>query len=294
MDLDGNSGIVNINCVGNGELFPTDLCDDLSCFTINIRSLQFKFGDLKTYLAIMNVSFTFIVITEVWLDDASVAGFHIDGYKSKHCLRNNHGGGLLVFYRDFLQVEVVDGYSGIFDCHESLLLNCFLKNYGRLYLWAFYRPPQMSISSFCDYLELNLSRLVNKRVIMTGDLNINLLNILSPAASRFTNIMASFNFKHCINGATYFSPTSRTPTSLLDHFWHNMNINYKSFIVYPPIADHMGIVLFLDVKIQDKFNIWFRNFSHLNKNNFVACFLLRVMMLCLKQVDFLLAGTVSR
>ena len=31
----------------------------------------------------------------------------------------------------------------------------------------------------------------------------------------------------------------------------------------------MGIVLFLDVKIQDKFNLWFRNFSLMNKNNFV-------------------------
>ena len=270
MESDSNCNIVNLHCTNNnGELFPGHSDGELSCFTINIRSLRNKFGELKNYLAIMNVSFTFIIVTEVWLDAASIKGFQIDGYKSKYCVRNNNGGGVLVFHRDFIKVEIDNNYSGIFDTHESLFLNCFIKNYGRLFLWAVYRPPQMSVTSFCDYLEDNLNRLVNKKVILTGDFNINMMDNLSLATTRFTNVLVSFNFKHCINRATYFSSIARAPTSLLDDFWYNINTNYKSYIVYPPISDHMGIALFLNVRIQQKFEISFRNFSPNNKSNFV-------------------------
>ena len=107
-------------------------------------------------------------------------------------------------------------------------------------MWSFYRPPRRPKKLFFDYLERNLPYTLGKKIIMTGDFNIDLIDKDSHDTDTFVNIMKSFGLYCTIDKSTYFSPILENPTTCLDQFWHNIAESNKSFIIYPPLADHMG------------------------------------------------------
>ena len=152
------------------------LSNEFSVLTINVRGLRGRFPELLSYLSELKKEFTFIILTEVWLDENLNIGFQIPNYNSVCCLRNNRGGGIVAYYKDSLHIDVVDDKTGIFESHEALLLNCHVPNYGEIYLWSFYRPPSRPKRLFIDYLEHNLSYVLDKKIIMTGDFNIDLID----------------------------------------------------------------------------------------------------------------------
>ena len=89
----------------------------------------------------------------------------------------------------------------------------------------------------------------------------------------FVNIAKSFGLSCTIDKSTYFSPILGIPTTCLDQFWHNVADRNRSFIIYPPLADHMGVLLCIEYKnksSQNKVEIKYRNFSLVNKNVFLT------------------------
>jgi hypothetical protein len=109
------------------------LSNEFSVLTINVRGLRGRFPELLSYLSELKKEFTFIILTEVWLDENLNIGFQIPNYNSVCCLRNNRGGGIVAYYKDSLHIDVVDDKTGIFESHEALLLNCHVPNYSEIY-----------------------------------------------------------------------------------------------------------------------------------------------------------------
>lgn len=250
----------------------SDVNDKLTVFTINIRGLRGKFTELLGILNLISVNFTFIVVTEVWISEGSNAGFQIPNYKTVHSLRNDRGGGIIVYYRDNLDIEIIQEKTGIFPSHEALLLSCNITGIGDMYLWCFYRPPGLSAGLFNLYLETNLPFVLGTRTILTGDFNFDtLLSRRTVSIQDFVDIMISFGFFSCIDKPTYFSPVLQRPTSCLDNFWQNINMGYLSYVIYPPVSDHMGIILSVDfgISTKNKIKINFRDYSIRNKNKFL-------------------------
>ena len=82
--------------------------------------------------------------------------------------------------------------------------------------------------------------------------------------------MHEFSFHCTVNAATYFSPINSRETSCLDHIWHNFLFKSQTFIISPPIADHLGVASFLDYHMPEtKKTIQFRCFNDRNINLFL-------------------------
>ena len=247
------------------------LSNNVAFLTINVRSLRNKFTDLLHLLDTFHSNFLLICLTEVCLDANCDLNFTIPMYNCYKCLRNGHGGGIMVYVHKSIKAEIITDMSGIFQSHESLLIKCNMPSLNEFFLWTIYRPPSLSKPNFFEYLLNNLNFFQNKKVFITGDININLLNNSSPDVLQFSQIMHSFNLSCDINKPTYTSPLNKEPSSCLDHVWHNCQLPIKCFIVYPPFSDHMAVVFSVQIEAALAcLNIHFRDYSFGNKTRFLS------------------------
>ena len=118
---------------------------------------------------------------------------------------------------------------------------------GRLTVGDIYRPPSRSVESFMHTLQEFFNQ-PNLKCIIAGDFNINLL---SNGSADFVNFIHEFSFYCSVNTATYFSPIKLDETSCLDHVWHNLLYKTQTFVISPPIADHLSVASFIDYPIPD-------------------------------------------
>ena len=263
-----NNSCQNINS-DNYNVIDLQMKNKLTVLTINVRSLCGKHAELLTFLNSFAYSFMFICLTEICLDENNDAGFGIPNYVCFKKLRNNYGGGIFVYVLKGISVKLVDERTGIFSSHESVCLKSCLPNIGDFYLITIYRPPRLSKNEFLDYLDSTMEFFQSKKMCITGDFNLNLLNSNDAYIVQFCNIMSSFDMHCTIDKPTFTSNTTREPLSCLDHFWHNLNSSTHSFVIYPPFSDHLAIVLCVDciVPVPQNFTE-FRDFSYNNKTSF--------------------------
>ena len=139
-------------------------------------------------------------------------------------------------------------------------------NESELYILGCYRPHSGTIEEFItDFSHvLNNQKLQNKRTILLGDLNINLL-IDNPEREQFMNFMRSYYFVPRITKPTRFSSNENETPSLLDQIWTNFVDNVITGILSIDITDHCPIFLYLPIDnnkhSNDKIKITFRDQS---------------------------------
>ena len=84
--------------------------NNTSILHINIRSLVKNFDSLSNFMySINHYNFTFLAITETWLNDTSpINTLYIDGYKLTHINRcnNRRGGGVALYSKDNLDIKI--------------------------------------------------------------------------------------------------------------------------------------------------------------------------------------------
>ena len=256
-----------------------ELNDDLLTFScVNTRSLSNKFVELKSQLSLLRTKFTFLAITETWLRPHLDIGLELEGYKSISLNRNSNsldsntvrGGGIKLYFKDSLNVSVRHDYDNWNDTAEILFVKVDIGGLGLLNLCIVYRPPDKPIPGFVTFCNTLLEDFTNRKLVLMGDLN---LDVLSDERSRpltdFINTMNSFGFINEVNLPTYVLPSNNRAVSCLDHLWHNLSIERKSFVVYPNIADHFLILVCFKLKIKNGFTITkFRDFSEDNCSEF--------------------------
>ena len=214
--------------------------NNVSLLTVNLRSINYKFSELVGRLAMLAFKFTFIIVTETWLNKDNDV-YKLPGYKSCSVVRSEvRGGGVKIYYRDSMDVCVIDNLSGVFQSYEGVFLNVNIRHLGNLVVGGVYRPPSSPLDAFMNVLEEFLSH-NNLKCILIGDFNINLL---ANTASNFINLMHEYSFKCTVNVATYFSPLAVNDTSCLDHVWHNLTYMSQTFVISSPIADHHAVASF--------------------------------------------------
>ena len=121
-----------------------------------------------------------IILTETWLCDANKDTFTLPNYNCVSLSRNQHGGGISVYYLEKLVVNIHDVYTGIFDTHEALFLRITYKANFPCLLGCFYRPPSRSLANFNEYLNSNFMSndlILKNKCIFVGDFNIDYLQI---------------------------------------------------------------------------------------------------------------------
>ena len=85
-------------------------------------------------------------------------------------------------------------------------------------------------------------RLIGKKIILTGDINIDSLES-SSAIINFISMMQSFHFISTINKPTRFPNREYDKHSLIDHIWLNFPIPCTTGIILDSITDHLPLFL---------------------------------------------------
>ena len=193
----------------------------------------------------MFVHFSFILLTETWLDNDFADTFALPGFHEFDLCRNNYGGGVRLFVRDGISASVLSDFTLLNDFIEILTLECLVSGV-RFIVSLIYHPPTASHvinNMFVEYLLSLLSRLKTKHcpLIVGGDLNLNLLNPYNLGyVHLFINGMFELNLIPAINIPTKVNVENLvTKYSIIDQFWVSSTIDIANACVVPTdLTDH--------------------------------------------------------
>ena len=108
--------------------------------------------------------------------DKSNFVLEINGCKS-HTLNRvgRTGGGIEIFYLEYIRTEVISQISAVEDSYESILLKLAIPGLGNMYVTGIYRPPNNPLADFTHFITNKLEYPNNFRTVFAGDFNIDVL-----------------------------------------------------------------------------------------------------------------------
>ena len=221
----------------------------------------------------MKHKFTFIIVTETWLNVNSDYLFELDSYKSHNIYRNNRiGGGIKVYYLGHICTRVLDDFTGSSGPCESILINANVPGCGKMMIFGIYRPPSNSVTEFISYIEGFLVSHGHNNIICVGDFNIDVLDLENRPYSRdFVNTFSSYGFTNEINKKSYVSPITDSEVSCLDHVWNNFGIERTSYVIKHKLSDHYGVATIFKNHVDNiPIKIKFRDFSVGNIQSYMS------------------------
>lgn len=228
-------------------------CSQLSvgkCFSIihmNIRSMSKNLDAFVNYLPNLDLLFSVIGLSETWLKDSNVQTLNITGYNQENVYRSDKvGGGVSIFVLQAIEYQPRNDLNVLNQCIEAIFVEINKDQIGfnrNVICGVIYRPPNTSIHQFSDHISEILSKIKheNKIVYLSGDYNIDLLNVDNHLpSSEFIENMYSHSFIPLINKPTRVSNVSAT---LIDNIYCNDVHSNQVFkgILYTDISDHFPI-----------------------------------------------------
>ena len=134
-----------------------------------------------------------------------------------------------------------------------------------------YRPPHADPIPFIDKLDETIRHVKKNNCVVTGDFNLNLLNIsVHEPTEKYYNMMLSNSFKPIITKPTRITDKTQT---IIDHIWTNdlrTDISPKGYIYITDISDHMPCIATFGTAYKQKGYIYqqFRQINDKNKAEF--------------------------
>ena len=243
---------------------------------MNARSMSKNADKIYSFLNSLTTPPDVLAITETWLNDTNKSLFKLSGYISYHLLRNTRAhGGVAIYITNEFQSEQLTDLSIVNEDIELLTVKITSSSTNYI-LCAIYRPQSkhIRVEEFTNILSTLMQKdsIRNNKVIVIGDLNINLLEHAShTATNNFLANLQTVNFHPHISRPTRFPDSvNLSEPSLLDHIYTNFSSNFKSGILHFPISDHLPIFLNISVpaKTHKLHKIEFRDMSQDNKLSF--------------------------
>ena len=225
-----------------------NLGDSLTFFHQNIKSLPKHQNELELYLDSLNCNFSFIGLTETWLDESKEALHDIVNYTCLHRFRHNRkGGGVTIAVRNGIAFKVRSDLEFFDSEMESVIIEVEKSIFGtssNLVIGVIYTMPDSSVEIFNDRMNdwLNIIQRENKICYFLGDLNLDLLRHEEHRLlSAFLDILYSHNVYPLISKPTRVTANSAT---LIDHILTNnfdVQCKHKQVILCNSITDHYAI-----------------------------------------------------
>ena len=162
--------------------------------------------------------------------------------------KSGRGGGVAIFlsvsYKFRMDTEQIKLYNESFECTAVEILSENGSN--NIVIVSLYRPPRQSIDAFnvsiSDLLEHLLIKYKNKKIILSGDTNTNLLQIkINPKAKAFFDIISNHGFLPTIVNPTRI--TNNTSTLIDNSFINFYEQQWSSGIIYDDLSDHLTTFL---------------------------------------------------
>ena len=264
----------NINNIKTGK-------NELLIVHMNVRSLINKMEDVL--ILCQNVKPDLLCITETWLNESVPQNaLTPQGYKEirldrsetfKEIYGRNKGGGIIVFYKEELDVEKKILCRN--DYEENLWIH--VKTKCSFLLGIIYRTEYCNILKETDEDESKLEKYVQSayqicdNVIILGDLNADVkANSCCPNGKKVNEIFNTYGLSQIIETPTRIDPKTRKST-LIDHIWINKQ---KNVILQSGtgqgLSDHFSTFISLNIqkpRLQDKI-IRVRSYKNYDPQNF--------------------------
>lgn len=221
----------------------------LSFLNLNIRSIPKNIDQLSSYLSLLDISFSFIGITETWFNDLNADLYDLEGYTQEATHRSNRrGGGVSLFIKNDISFTIRNDLN-IFDTFAETVFveidKSVFSTDKNIIIGVIYRIPDKDVKLFNDKFNdvLNNAKVNNKICYLLGDYNINLLNTDSHIPTQdFVDICFTNGFMPMINKPTRVTKYSAT---IIDNIITNDIIDSSFFhgLLLTDISDHFPTFL---------------------------------------------------
>ena len=227
----------------------------LSVLNLNARSLVKNIFEFRSIISTFPYLFDLITIEETWLDSTLEHLVNLENYTliTKHKQKCKEGGGLGIYIKNGLEYKVrsdlrcPSDYQDSFD-YIFIEVSHEIKKNNTL-VGLLYRPPGNStVETFSEHLDKLLSDIKKekKRIILTGDTNINLLKTSqhAPSAEYFDMLLS----QGMIPKVTVPTRVTHRSATLIDHIFVNEGPHVKCSLVgtlQSCMSDHYMNFIFL-------------------------------------------------
>ena len=218
----------------------------LSLFHLNIASLPLHIDDLNSLLFKLDHQFSIIGISETKIQSSTIPeSSAIAGYQYLHTPSKSSKGGAALFIRNDLNFSARNDLSTL--CYsENKMESCFAElpslakcDPGYI-VGTIYKHPSMDSKEFRKILKklLHQTSVENKRLILLGDFNINLLNASTDDdVIKFIDLLSCYLLLPTINIPTRLTSSTKT---LIDNIYCNYSDpNFVSGNIITCISDHL-------------------------------------------------------
>ena len=225
--------------------------DSFRVLTYNVRSLRKNFDFFLCQLETLNAKPHVIILTEIWIYQEETNLYSIDGYKSVfNCNNKNRSGGVVAYVAENL--GIVNLHCLDFTVADVAYFSVDISN-TKHNLLAIYRSPSKCTHTFITELKTFLEREKHKRVIVTGDINIDIFKThnLSREAQNYLENFAEHGFIQFSNGTTrnvtlsLSDQSQRNDCTEVDHFFVRDN-NTQAWSLETlkwNLTDHFGLLM---------------------------------------------------
>ena len=252
---------------------------NLSILNINARSLVKHFNEFSSILSDLPSSLDIITVEETWLSESLEPLVQLDDYTliTKHKNKCKEGGGIGIYVKNEINFTHRDDlacpkeFEDLFDyMFIEVKQKTQLKN---VLVGVFYRPPgRDTVNTLTEHLKMLLPKLTkeNKVIVLTSDMNINLLQCSNHRSSTFYyDTLLSNGFFPKITSPTRVTHSSAT---LIDHIFVNEKNSSQSFsgTITSSMTDHYFNFIFLknSTKAERPKTVTYRPFTEKNISKF--------------------------
>ena len=211
---------------------------------LNIRSLSAHYDELMMFLNELNNLPALITLTETFLTEDTKLLYDIPGYQGYHTIRQEgNAGGVSVYVQKSYVSSQLYNLSYANNIVEQVAVSATINSINYKVI-GIYRRPCNDRNLFIDHID-NLSEVIkNNKVILCGDININLFNYHCNTTQNYINAMISHGFSLCNNKISRINADNIQNSSLIDHIWTNVKIdNLGSYNIIYDISDHIPCML---------------------------------------------------
>ena len=209
----------NLIVIPRSPLAPATCSQMVDVCLLNARSINNKSSAIKDFVVDSNIDI--LALTETWLradaiDQRIINDICPAGYLFQHVSRDTRGGGVAILYKQCFKFKAKSSTSRIY---KSLEVADYSVNYSSrvLRFVVVYRPPPsarngLTVNLFLEEFSRFLELLVTTPgpLVILGDMNFHVDTPNHAAASRFLDLLETFDLQQHINVATHRNGHTRS------------------------------------------------------------------------------------
>jgi hypothetical protein len=221
--------------------------NNLIVLHLNINSIKKHWNELLIYLDKFLDNIFCLILCETKTKKSEEKNYVLHGfYQIASSRENRDGGGIMMFIKEYNNKIV------LIDKHMSETYEYVNASINDILIYGIYRPPDTNKISFINEIEKNILSNKYEKLILCGDININLLNENDNSVNEYESKLYEYGLSKQINLVTreeFYN--QKIVKSCLDHIFVKLpNLNCESAVVKIKISDHypIGLVIYNNEK----------------------------------------------